>query len=93
MDENEKKEIQRMIDLAVNKAVGFNTRKLGDTPTDAYQLTPLKYVTMNGSVASRPASVAATVGEFYLNTQNNIPMWFTNNNNWVNATGSVVASN
>lgn len=82
-----------MIDEAIRKSLNFPVRKLGDTPTDAYQLTPVKYVNMNGSVIGRPASVAATVGQFYFNTQTNIPMWFTTNNNWVNSVGSVIASN
>lgn len=82
-----------MIKEAVQKAVGFSTRKLGDTPTDSYQLTPQMYVNMNGSVASRPIGSVANVGQFYLATNTSIPMFFTTNKNWVNGVGSVVAIN
>lgn len=90
IDENEKKRIQDMIDYSIRKAVDFSTRKRGDTPTDALQLTPLKFVTMNGDVADRPNSSVATVGQFYLATDTNIPMWYSTGG-WRNGIGSVVA--
>ena len=93
MDENQKKEIQEMIDKAVLKAVEYQTRKRGDTPTDDLQLTPRKYVNMNASVASRPIGSVVTIGQKFFASDTNIPMWFTTQRNWVNGVGSVVASN
>lgn len=63
MDPNEKQLVQTMIDDAVNKAAGFSTRKLGDTPTDANQLTPKDYVdgiasVLNASIVGLQTSVA-----------------------------------
>lgn len=93
IDENDKKLIQEMINHAVLKAVGFATRKRGDTPTDATQLTPQGYVNMNGSVAGRPTGSVANIGQFYLSTDTTKPMWFTSNKNWVDGVGSVIAIN
>lgn len=83
------------IDRSVRSYLGsaaFTGRKVGDTPTDSLSLVPRKFVTNNGSVAGRPASSVATVGQFYLNTQNNQPMWYTTGG-WVNGVGSIVAQN
>ena len=93
MNDNDKKLIQEMIDRAISKAVSYNTRKLGDTPTDDLQLTPRKYVTANGSVASRPIGSVAVIGQRYFANDTNIPMYFTAQKNWVNGVGSVVAVN
>lgn len=68
----------------------FITRKITDTPTDGNAVVPRKYVTMNGSVAGRPTSVVAIVGQFYLPTDTNIPMWYTTGG-WRNGSGSIVA--
>lgn len=70
----------------------FSARKLADTPTDSNSVVPRGYVTANGSVAGRPPSSVAAVGQFYLNTQSNQPMWYTTAG-WVNGVGSVVAGN
>lgn len=93
IDENDKKIIEVMIDEKVDKATRFSKRKLGDTPTDDNQLTPRGYINLYGSVAGRPGSVLASVGQQYFNTTVGYPMFFSTNNNWVSATGSVVASN
>ncbi len=74
-----------------NKTSAFTARTLTDTPTDANAVVPRRYVTMNGSVAGRPTSSVATVGQFYLDTQSNRPMWYTQAG-WVNGIGSVIAS-
>lgn len=71
---------------------GFSARKLTDTPTDDYAVVPRGYVTANGAVTSRPASSVATVGQFFLATDTNIPMWYTAAG-WRNGVGSVVALN
>lgn len=70
----------------------FSSRKLTDTPTDSNSVVPRGYVTANGAVASRPASSVATVGQFYLATDTNIPMWYTSAG-WRNGVGSIVALN
>lgn len=51
-----------MIKDALTKAMGFSTRKLGDTPTDNIQLTPKKYVdfTISSAIAG-VSSVASAV--------------------------------
>lgn len=41
MEESDKKEIQRMVDLSVEASY---SKRVGDTPTDALQLVPKKYV-------------------------------------------------
>lgn len=51
-----------MIAAEVNKAIDFSTRKVGDTPTDANQLTPKAYV--DAAVSSLLAlSVVTTKGD------------------------------
>lgn len=93
MEQPDKDMVQKMIDEAIRKSLHFSVRKLGDTPTDGYQLTPQKYVNMNGSVAGRPIGSVAAIGQFYLATNTNTPMWFNSNKQWVNGVGSVVAIN
>ncbi len=92
MEQNEQNHVQRMIDEAIAKAVGFSTRKLGDTPTDSYQLTPQMYVDMSGKVANRPIASVAHLGQRYYATDTNIPMFF-DGLQWRNGVGSVVAIN
>src|ERR1035437_1011812 len=41
MDTNQ---IQKQIDDSIDKAMAFNKKKVGDTPTDAFQLVNKKYV-------------------------------------------------
>lgn len=84
----DKKEIENMIQIEVKN--NFNKR-IGDTPTDNLQLTPRKYVNMNGSVASRPSSVIATIGQSFFASDTNIPMIFSTTG-WRNGIGSIVAS-
>lgn len=93
----DKTEIQKIIDERIKLVVpqilqgsGFTDRKLTDTPTDANSVVPRKYVNMNGSVASRPTSSVATVGQFYLSTDTNIPSWYTTTG-WRNGIGSIIA--
>lgn len=90
MEENDKRQVRDMIDEALRKAMDFSTRKRGDTPTDLYQLTPQKYVDMNGTRANRP--LTPNIGQRYYSTQDNYP-WFTDGvSSWFSATGSIVAS-
>ena len=56
---------------------GFPLRKIADTPTDNLSVVPRKYVTMNGTVANRPSSSVAVVGQPYFATDTSIPMTYT----------------
>lgn len=70
----------------------FTARKLGDTPTDSLSLVPRKYVNMNGSVASRPNSSVAVVGQKYFATDTKqLMVW--DGTSWYNGNGSIVAIN
>lgn len=93
LNEDDKKEIREMIDKALRSAMEYQTRKRGDTPTDDLQLTPRKYVNMNGSVAGRPIGSVVTTGQQYFASDTNIPMFFTVQKTWVNGVGSIVANN
>ena len=95
MDEIKYKEIDARIKKLVPeilKGSAFTQRKLTDTPTDANQVVPRKYVNMNGSVAGRPVSSIAVVGQFFLDTNSNLPMWKVTAG-WVNGVGSIISLN
>ena len=92
MEEKDKEQIKKMINVAIKKVTDFSSRKLGDTPTDDFQLTPKGYVNQNGVVASRPIGSIAGVGQKYFATDTKIPMTFTGTQ-WVDGVGSVVAIN
>lgn len=81
----------RQIVATYLKTSAFTDRKLTDTPTDSLQVVNRRYVTLNGTVGSRPTSSVATVGQSYLATDTNIPMVYTITG-WVNGVGSIVAS-
>lgn len=74
------------------KSAAFTQRKLTDMPTDALQVVPRQYVTLNGTVASRPVSSVATVGQPYFATDTGIPMTYSVEG-WRNGVGSIVALN
>lgn len=52
-----RQDVQQMIDEALQRSFALPTKKYGDTPTDANQLTPQKYVS---SVVSSVATTAAS---------------------------------
>lgn len=92
-DEELNKKIDERIKMIIPqylKTSAFIDRKLTDTPTDAYQVVPRKYVTANGVVASRPVSSVATTGQSYFATDTGIPMRF-DGTDWRNGVGSIVA--
>lgn len=71
------------------KSNAFTDRKLTDTPTDALQAVPRKYVTNNGTV--RPTS--SVVGQPFLDMtlasgRGKIIYW--NGTGWIDATGTYV---
>ena len=93
--DNEK--LQNIIDERIKKLVpeilkgsAFTDRKLTDMPNDNLSVTSRRYVNLNGTVANRPASSIATIGQSYFATDTNIPMTW-NGANWVNGVSSVVA--
>lgn len=49
MEEQDKAEVKEMVETAIKEAMAFSTPKYGDTPTDAIQLVPKKYV--DGEIA------------------------------------------
>lgn len=73
------------------KQAGYTDRKLSDTPTDAYEVVNRRFVTLNGTVANRPSSVVAVIGQKYYATDTNIPMTYSTAG-WRNGVGSIVAS-
>lgn len=92
-DDTLKKMIREEAIVAVReymKSVAFTDKKITDTPTDSLSTVNRKYVNLSGTVANRPSSSVATVGQSYLATDTNIPMRWTGSA-WVNGIGSVVA--
>jgi len=59
-------------------------------PTDALQVVSRKYTNLSGTVANRPTSSVATVGQKYFATDTNIQMAY-NITGWYNGIGSIVA--
>jgi hypothetical protein len=82
--------IKRIVQ-SLTKSDTFSGRKLTDTPTDSLAVVNRKYVTNNGTVASRPTSSVAVVGQPYFATDTNIPMTYSATG-WRNGVGSIVAS-
>jgi hypothetical protein len=74
------------------KGNAFSTLKVTDTPTEALQVVPRKFVTNNGTVANRPVSSVAVIGQPYYATDTFIPMTYSVEG-WRNGSGSVVALN
>ena len=92
-------ELQEQVDNRIKKLVpeilkgsAFTDRKLTDTPTDKNSVVPRGYVTNNGTVANRPVSSVATVGQPYFATDTFIPMTYSAQG-WRNGVGSIVALN
>lgn len=91
--------LQNKIDERIRKVVpeilkgsAFTARKLTDTPTDKNSVVPRGYVTNNGTVANRPKSSVASVGQPYFATDTKLSMTY-DTTGWVNSVGSIVALN
>ncbi len=87
-------DIKKLINETIKKELQsnlFTARKLTDTPTDALQVVPRKYVTMNGTSSARPT--ASVVGQFYLDMTlaagAGKPIWW-NGTGFIDATGTYV---
>jgi len=100
MDENnkkeiEKKEVEKIIMESLRsymKSSAFTDRKLTDEPTDDFSVVNRRYVTANGTFATRPAGAVA--GQTYFATDlatNGLSSWY-NGTNWVSATGSILGA-
>lgn len=85
-------DIKQIEGLIKMESVNNFDKRIGDTPTDDLQLVPRKYVNLNGTLALRPASVLAIVGQQYFDTTNNRPMFY-DGTKWRDGVGSVIASN
>ena len=85
-EEDIKKLIQEEVKIQL-KGVLFSARKLTDTPTDALQVVPRKYVTRNSTTALRPTT--SVLGEQYFDTTANLPSWW-NGTNFQDAAGNVI---
>lgn len=83
-------EIKRMVP-EILQGSAFTDRKLTDSPTDNLSVVNRRYVNLNGTLASRPTSSVATMGQSYFATDTNIKMTYNQNTSvWV-SNGSVVA--
>ena len=76
----------------VLKGSAFLDRKITDTPSDKNSVLPRGYLTNNGTVANRPVSSVAVVGQPYFATDTGIPMRYSSQG-WRNGVGSIVALN
>ena len=90
--ENNTQEQIEAIVKAYLKTSAFTDRKVTDTPTDAFSVVNRKYVNLNGTVANRPVSSVATIGQSYFATDTGIPMTYSAEG-WRNGIGSIVALN
>ena len=91
--------LQNKIDERIRKVVpqilkgsAFTDRKLTDTPTDKNSVVPRGYVTNNGTVANRPKSSVATVGQPYYASDIGVPLTYSTEG-WRNGSGSICALN
>ena len=90
-----KEEIKKLVNEEINKVVplylknaAFTDRKLTDMPTDALQVTPRKYVNLNGTTALRPTGQIA--GQQYFDTTIGRPIYFNPNSSvWTDGAGSI----
>lgn len=90
MEDNKLKELIIETIKDYDKSQSFSARKVTDTPTDAFSLVNRKYVTANGTFATRPPN--AVTGQPYFATDlatNGLRSWY-NGTNWVSATGSIL---
>lgn len=84
MEENK---LQQLIEVEVKKQMDFTSKKVTDTPGDALEVVPRKYVTRYATTALRPRT--SVLGEFYYDTTVGKPAWW-NGTNYQDAAGNVV---
>jgi len=83
-------DVKRIVNTVLKTS--FAQKRVGDTPTDNLQLVNRKYVNLNGSIAGRPASVTAVIGQQYYASDIAIPLVY-DGAHWRNGVGSIIASN
>lgn len=69
------------------KTSAFTDRKLTDTPTDANQVVPRKFVTLHGATANRPTG--SIYGQYYFDDTLGYPIWYSSvASTWVKYDGT-----
>lgn len=69
---------------------GFSDRKVADTPTDDYMVTPRKYVNAYGPSVRRPTASVAHLAQQYFDTTIGRPIYFNPNSSvWTDGAGSI----
>lgn len=99
VNSTQERDFERMLDERIRAGIiqflgqrGFSDRKVTDTPTDALSVVNRKYVNLSGTVANRPTSSVAVMGQRYFATDTNIAMTYNASSSvWANGVGSVVA--
>lgn len=87
MDKNDEKKVKNIVQEQLRYKY---IERIGDTPTEAFNLVNRKFVTANGSIAGRPTGSVATVGQFYYASDIPSPAWYTGSQ-WIDGVGSVIA--
>lgn len=91
LEPQDKKEIERIIDVVTRRT--YNKR-VGDTPNDALQLIPKKYLGQAFTTETRPASIQGVLSVQFFNLTDGMPWYYNPTSSvWGDAVGSVVASN
>ena len=86
------KEIIRKEVPEILRGSAFTVKKVTDTPNDSLSLVNRNYVNLSGSVASRPSSSVAQMGQRYFAIDTGIPMVYNRSSSvWANGAGSTVA--
>lgn len=92
-EENLKIILDQKIRLVIKeylKNQGFSDRKVTDTPTDDYMVTPRRYVNLFGTTANRPNASVAHLAQQYFDTTIGRPIYFNPNSSvWTDGAGSV----
>jgi hypothetical protein len=95
MDEDKKEQLTKLVTQIIEQKLSsnfFTARKLTDTPTDDLMVVNRKYVNLNGTLANRPTSSVATMGQHYFATNTNTLITYNRSSSvWSNGVGSVVA--
>lgn len=87
IDDQTKEEIRKVIDVYL-RTQAFTVRKITDMPTDTLQVTPMRYVNLNGTTAQRPTGSVA--GQQYFDSTIGRPIYLNpSTGKWVDGAGSV----
>ncbi len=78
------RELQRLMPKYL-QGHAFTARKLTDMPSDANQVVPRRFVTLNGTTAQRPTG--SILGQMYFDTDDGAPRGW-NGSTWVDSGGT-----